>query len=86
MTTRELAQTVLPPDASDELEAAAEALNEEVPLTWQLWIKLKIDGVLHPFGIHHFVRLREYDVNSDRLIETGALVCRVGDCPVARYE
>lgn len=56
----------------------AEGLPE---LGWRLAATLWLFKVIHPLGIHYWVKWRQYDEASDRLLHMG-LVCRY--CPKGR--
>lgn len=88
MTTKELGQVVISPDAIGELEAAVQlALEREEPVRIgrRLRLRLALAPLLHVVGVHHWIRLREYDAASDRIIETGDWICGMPDCPAARH-
>lgn len=57
---------------------------EEVPvstiqISHKTWLKLKVGRMLHPFGIHTWVRWKQWDPASQRAIDTGGRVCEF--CP-----
>lgn len=86
MTSKELSQVVIPPDAIDELEAALlKALEaEESPrFSWRLRLQLGVACWLHYVGIHHWIKMRIFDHASNRIIDTGDWICAY--CSAARH-
>lgn len=73
-------------DKADAITRAAKdaGLLGDMPITWQLWLKLRSGRFLHHFGVHSWAHLREYDPNSERILHTNKLACLY--CPTWRYE
>lgn len=83
MNVTEYSQIVVdPPDASDELIELLTLLDDG-PTPDPVWprVKLIIGRILHPFGIHTWVRWRYYDPTIDRIIDMNGVVCQY--CPKA---
>ena len=45
-------------------------------------VKLALGRFLHPLGIHTWVAWKQYDEASDRIIDTGGVICEF--CPKAK--
>jgi len=83
MNATELSQIVIDPEdrsAALLLQLAAEA-DQHDPL-WPL-IKVHVGKLLHPLGVHTWVRWRHYDAASGQVIEMGGVVCQW--CPKAEF-
>jgi hypothetical protein len=84
MNATELSQIVVDPD--DKTVDLMLRLAGECDGTDPLWptIKVTIGRVLHPLGIHTWVRWRHYDKMSDKVIDMNGEVCTW--CPRARFQ
>ena len=86
MNVFELSQIVNHPDeATDEflelMRRAADRTPDPYIGVW-LGMKLHAGALLHPLGLHTWVRWMTYDQPSDRVIDTGGMVCAY--CSVAK--
>lgn len=82
MNATETSQIVHDPDASDALIIRiGELVYDEPQMSRRTELKITLGRILHPFGIHTWVRHKRYDETSDRLVDVG-LVC--WHCPLGR--
>ena len=89
MKSSDLGQVVVDPaDATDELLAAVrEAIERggEVEVSRRTAFRLWIADVVHPIGIHHWVKYRTFDPASGRIIvHPHKWVCAL--CPKGKIE
>lgn len=81
-------QVAINPD-EENVEALLAAANEAAdadptPVKESPWLTVKefVSKLLHPLGVHHFVPLKRWDQGSQRIINTGHLICLW--CPRAK--
>lgn len=75
--TSSLDQIVIDPeDRTDELMEAVNRLAEESAPRIGFWLHayLTVRWALHPL-LHTFVKMKQYDIASGRIIDTGWKVC-----------
>lgn len=86
MQDNELFRVVQPPEDRPlraVIEAAAKIEADKLNLTNKTLIKYTISKHLHRwFGVHYWVRWREYDQASGRFIDTRHQICCF--CPTGR--
>jgi hypothetical protein len=46
-------------------------LDMDVTVSWGTTWKLRVFGLVHPFGIHYLVPLKQFDPASKRLVSVG---------------
>lgn len=77
MNVPELSQLVLDPEDMDKVNLqllVAQHFKEADPI-WAA-IKVQIGRVLHPFGVHTWVRWLHYDLATDRVIDMNGVICQ----------
>lgn len=82
MNATELSQIVVDPD--DKTPSLIIKLAAEAESNDPLWpsIKVRIGQILHPFGVHTWVRWRHYDAASGKVIDMNGVICQF--CSKAR--
>lgn len=87
MIERDMHQIVLPPGTDqatiEKVTAKVDALESQGQVSNWTKVRIVIAHVLHPVGVHFWVRWVSYDAATDRLIDTG-MTCRF--CPLARLQ
>jgi len=74
MNVTEFSQVVREPGDeqwTEEIYHRVGELLDQEPWTKEVYIKLTIGRILHPFGIHSWVRHKRYDFASMKLIDVG---------------
>jgi len=83
MNATELSQIVVAPeDRTDEVQALLEEAAKDWPEPFWPNTKTIIGRVLHPFGVHTWVRWKQYDPQSKQVLDMNGKVCCW--CPKAK--
>lgn len=75
MNVTEVDQIVVPPDLKYDEARIRAADGGPKRIRLRTWLKLKVGRIVHPFGIHTWVRWKTWDPASERIIDTGGRVC-----------